>query len=251
MPDFFTSAGAGTAAEIWAAAGAVGESVAPTTERDAKQPSHRSLRYHSLAAVALATAAGSLIAGCATTTVNAAWTDPQFAGRSLRGERILVICDADSTAVKRTCQAHLAAQIAALGATPVSGPETADLTVGPPPANDRTLAAAKSAGAKAILAATVAPDATFARPGPTVSVGVGGWGGSRGGVTGGGVGVGVPVGGGQVESAYGADIVLTDVDTVRLMWTGKVTTPASQDINGQMSELAKAGVDAARSAGFF
>ena len=193
-----------------------------------------------------------LLGGCATTTVNAEWTDPQFAGRSLRGERVLVVCDASDTAVRRVCQDQLAAQVAQSGATPVSGPDTAGLTAGPPPANDKTLAAARRAGAKAILAATVAPDATVVSGGSGISFGIGGFGGSGGGtVSGGGVGIGVPIGGGQVETAYGANLALTDVGTVRLMWTSKVTAPASRNINMQMGEIAKVGIGAARSAGFF
>jgi hypothetical protein len=46
-------------------------------------------------------------------------------------------------------------------------------------------------------------------------------------------------------------MVLTDVATVRLMWTGKVTTPASQNVSAQIGELARVGVEAARAAGFF
>jgi hypothetical protein len=209
------------------------------------------LRGRGLAAAVLLGAGGCLIAGCATTTVNAEWTDPQFAGRSLRGERVLVVCDANDTAVRRICQDQLAAQVAASGATPVTGPETADLTAGPPPANDKTLAAARSSGAKAILAATVGPDATVVSGGSGISFGIGGWGGSGGGVSGGGVGIGVPLGGGQVETAYGANMALTDVGTVRLMWSSKVTAPASRNVNEQLGEIAKVGVGAARTAGFF
>lgn len=203
------------------------------------------------AAAALLATAGSFIAGCATTTVNAEWTDPQFAGRSLRGERVLVVCDANDITVRRICRDQLAAQVSAAGATPVTGPETADLTAGPPPANDKTLAAARSAGARAILAATVAPDATVVSGGSSISFGFGGFGGSGGGVTGGGVGIGVPIGGGQVDTAYGANIALTDVATVRLMWTSKVTAPASRNVNMQIGEIAKVGIGAARTAGFF
>ncbi len=200
-------------------------------------------------AAALLGASGCLIAGCASTRVNAEWADPQFAGRSLRGARVLVVCDANDTAVRRICQEQLAAQVKAAGATPVSG--QADLTVGPPPANDKTIAAARSAEAKAILGARVGPDATVVNPGPSISFGIGGFGGSRGGVTGGGVGIGMPVGGAQVETAYGADLTLTDVETVRLMWTGKVTSPASGNVNTQLGELARVGIEAAGRAGFF
>jgi hypothetical protein len=201
--------------------------------------------------VAAALVAACILGGCATTTVNAEWTDPQFASRSLRGERVLVVCDASDTVVQRVCQDRLAAQVSAAGATPVAGAETAGLTAGPPPANDKTLAAARRAGAKAILAATVAPDATVVSGGSSVSFGFGGWGGSGGGVSGGGVGVGMPIGGGRVDTAYGANLALTDVGTVRLMWTSKVTAPASQNVNMQIEEIAKVGVGAARSAGFF
>ena len=179
------------------------------------------------------------IAGCATTRVEAEWRDPQFTGGSLRGAKVLVVCDAKEVVVKRICEDEVAAQVAASGATPVTGPETADLAVGPPPANDRTLAAARKAGAKAILGSTIAPDATVVSPGPSVGFGFGGFGGSRGWGSGVGLGVGVPVGPAQVSTAYAADMVLTDVDTVRVVWTSKVTTPASQDINAQLSELAK------------
>jgi hypothetical protein len=202
-----------------------------------------------LAAAALLGAGACFLAGCASTRVNAEWTDPQFAGRSLRGARVLVVCDANDTAVRRICQEQLAAQVKAAGATPVSG--QVDLTVGPPPANDKTIAAARSAGAKAILGATVGPDATVVNPGPSISFGLGGFSGSRGGVSGGGVGIGMPVGGAQVDTAYGADLTLTDVETVRLMWTGKVTSPASGNVNTQMGELARVGIEAAGRAGFF
>lgn len=202
-------------------------------------------------AAALLGSGGCFIAGCATTAVNAEWKDPQFAGRSLRGERVLVVCDANDTVVRRICQDQLAVQVSAAGAMPITGPETADLTAGPPPANDKTLAAAKRAGARAILAATVAPDATVVSGGSGISFGIGGFGGSGGGVSGGGVGIGVPIGGGQVETAYAANLGLTDVATVRLMWTSKVTAPPSRNVNMQMGEIAKVGIGAARSAGFF
>jgi hypothetical protein len=46
-------------------------------------------------------------------------------------------------------------------------------------------------------------------------------------------------------------MVLTDAATVKLMWSSKVTTPASSNLNAQMSELARVGVEAARGAGLF
>jgi hypothetical protein len=46
-------------------------------------------------------------------------------------------------------------------------------------------------------------------------------------------------------------MVLADVGTARLMWSSKITTPASQNLGAQMGELARVGVEAARTAGFF
>jgi hypothetical protein len=203
-----------------------------------------------LAAVALLAATAVVIAGCASTKVVAEWSDPQFAGRSLKGEKVLVVCDANETVIRRICQDQLAAYLTASGAVPVSG--RADLTVGPPPANDKTLAAARSAGAKAILGSTIAPDATVVNPGPSVGFSLGGFGfGGGGGGVGAGVGVGVPVGSAQAATGYASDLVLTDVATGRLMWTSKATAPASQDVGRQIGELAKAGVEAAQKAGLF
>jgi hypothetical protein len=189
----------------------------------------------------------ALAAGCATTRVDAEWADPAFAGRSLRGAKVLVVCDAADPTVQRLCVDRLSAEVATAGATPVSVP---GLTAGPPPANDRSIAAARSAGAAAILAAALAPDAAIVRPGPSIGVGIGGWGGSGGRtVTGGGVGVGVPIGSGSVEQAYAASVSLTDVSTVRPMWSSRVTARASGSLNEQVADLARAAVEAARGAG--
>jgi hypothetical protein len=204
-----------------------------------------------LAAALLMGSGAGMMAGCATTQVTVQWSDPEFAGRSLRGEKVLVVCDAPDVAIRGVCQDQVAAQVRASGATPVISPD-AGLTVGPPPANDKTLAAARAAGAKAILGSTIGPDVTVVSPGSSIGIGVGGFGGSGGGsVMGGSVGIGFPVGGGQATTGYAANMVLTDVATVRLMWTGKVTTPASQNVSAQIGELARVGVEAARAAGFF
>ena len=65
-------------------------------------------------------AAALLAAGCAaSTTVGPQWSDPQFAGRSLRGARLLVVCEAPDPALRRQCQDRVAAELVAYGATPV------------------------------------------------------------------------------------------------------------------------------------
>jgi hypothetical protein len=228
----------------------------PTTQvRSVPHPN--ALAAPGLAAAALLALVGVLIAGCASTRIQAQWTDPRFADHSLRGAKVLVVCDAQETAVRRICEEQLSAHVAASGATPVTGPESDSRAAGAGSIDEGILAAARSAGAKAILASTIAPDATVVSPGPTVGFGIGGFGGSGGwrgasGVgVGGGVGVSVPVGGGHVSTAYAANMVLTDVASGRMMWTSKVAGPASQDVGAQIGKLAKTGIDAAREAGLF
>jgi len=205
-----------------------------------------------LAAALLVVSGAGLAGGCATTQVSVQWSDPQFAGRSLRSEKVLVVCEAPDLAMRGVCQDEIAAHLRTFGATPVIGSEPG-LTVGPAPANDATLAAARAAGANAILGATVARDTTVVEGGSSVGFGFGGFSRSGGGVTGrsAGVGLGVPVGGGREMSSYRANLVLTDIASVRVMWTGTITTQASDDIGDQVRELARVGVEAARKAGFF
>lgn len=207
------------------------------------------------AAGALLALGGLLFTGCASTRIQAQWTDPQFADHSLRGAKVLVVCNASETTMQRICQDQLSAQVLAAGATPVSEPASDHPAAGAAPISHELLAAARSAGAKAILSSALAPEATVVNPGPTVGIGVGGFGGSggwhSGGGVGGSVGVSVPVGAGRVNTAYGANMVLTEVASGRMMWTSKVTAPASQDVGAQIAELAKTGLDAARKAGLF
>ena len=70
-------------------------------------------------------------------------------------------------------------------------------------------------------------------------------------MTGGGVGIGVPIGGGTVDQAYAASAALTDVATVKLMWSSRVTTAASGNLNTQVASISTEVLAAARRAGFF
>jgi hypothetical protein len=208
----------------------------------------------SVAAVALLGLCGLLVGGCASTAVQAQWADPLFAGRSLRGTTVLVVCNANAPAVQRICQDQIAARMLMSGIRPVMATE-ADLSAAQgEPITDKIFAAARREGAHAIWAATVAPDVTVVSPGPTIGVGIGGFGTSggwhRSSGVGGGIGVGFPAGGEQVNTAYAADVTLTDVETGRLMWTSRITTPASQDITEQVARLVEVGVTSAQQAGF-
>jgi hypothetical protein len=215
----------------------------------------RTDRALATAAVTLLVLGGFLGGGCASTTVQAQWVDPSFAGQSLRGATVLVLCDASDAALTRLCKDHLAGQVVAAGATPIVAPDVALLTAEGGRLPDIVFEGARQAGAKAIVAVTIAPDATVASPGPTIGVGFGGFssagGWHRSSGIGTGVGVAVPVGAESVTTAYGAHLTLTDVATGRLMWASKVTTPASSDIAEQVGKLVQAGREAAQQAGFF
>lgn len=186
-----------------------------------------------------------MAAGCASTRLDAQWVDPQFAGRPLAGAKVLVVCSAAELTVKRLCQERMAAEVTALGATAVPGPDQG----GPGP--DAYLGAARSVGARAVLVASVAPDANVVSSAPSVSFGLGGFNWGGGSSVGGGVGVSMPVGNASVKTAYGANTSLTDVATGKLMWTGKASTPAQDDLGAQIGELSRATLGAAQKAGLF
>ena len=67
-----------------------------------------------LALVALVT-----ICGCASTTLDAQWRDPQVPGNYLRGARVLVTCEAGDLTLKKICEDQLVAELTARGATTV------------------------------------------------------------------------------------------------------------------------------------
>ena len=61
---------------------------------------------HSVIA-AILVADSLLLVGCASDNIQAEWTDPEFAGHSLRGEKVLIVCEANGEAVRRICQQQL------------------------------------------------------------------------------------------------------------------------------------------------
>lgn len=207
--------------------------------------SSASTRSRAKAAVA-GVAVATLLIGCASTRLDAQWSDPALGPSPLRGARVLVACDAFELVVRQICQDQLAAQVMARGATPVF------LAPGFPVATDRSvdaqlLPAAREAGATAMMVMTVAVAVNEFSPGFTI--GIGGFGlGRSGGV---GLGLEAPIGGGRVTSGYSANGRVTDVPSGRLVWTAKATAPPSSDINAQMGELSKAVLGAADKAGLF
>lgn len=200
-----------------------------------------------LAATALVSAL--LVGGCASTRLDAQWVDPQLGGTaSLRGAKVLVACEAFESVVKQICQDQLAAEVVARGAVPVHASKVVNPEPGRPLPAEQYFAAAREAGAKAVLSATVMLAARDLSPG--MSIGIGGFGIGTGRVGVGG-GVSVPIGGGQPTAGYATDNRITDVASGRLLWTAKASTPPSADINAQLGSLAKTALAAAEKAGLF
>jgi hypothetical protein len=193
-----------------------------------------------------------LLAGCAGSRVNAQWSDPQFVGQPPRGAKVLVACQAADPTLRRLCADRVAARLTALGAVPVLAQDNGDVGDAATPGEAALLQAARSAGTAVLLRTQLAPEVVAVAPGPTIGIGIGGFGGGY--RSGGGVGFGVsaPLGaGGPAETGYGASASLTDVASGRLMWSARASAPPSSDVGQQLSELAGLLLDAARQAGFF
>jgi hypothetical protein len=190
---------------------------------------------------ALLLGAATVLAGCASTQLEAQWVDPQFAAGSLHGARVLIACEASEMVVQQMCQDQLAAELVARGATPVPLPQATA------PNAEAYAQAARNGGANVVLTQRVVPYGTTVSPGFTV--GVGGFGFGSGGSAG--VGVSAPVGGGQLSTGYAADTRLTDVGTGRLLWTAKASSPPSHDVQTQVHELARAIFASADKSGVF
>lgn len=198
--------------------------------------------------IAIATLTAGLSA-CATTQIDAQWSNPAYAGRSLRGAPVLVVCEAQEPTLQRICEDQVASQIAALGGVPTRGTQAAAGT--PAVGTDPYLAAARQFGARAIVRTTLNTGAIVAAPtGPTVGIGIGGGGGYRGGVGGFG-GISFPIGGTRVSSAYTTETAVIDPASGALMWSARASSSATQDASGQIAELAKAAADALRQSGLF
>jgi hypothetical protein len=197
--------------------------------------------------VALAATVLTLMAGCASTRLDAQWADPQLSPGLLRGAKVLVACEAYEPVVKRLCLDQMAAELTAHGAAPVLAADVPNSTPGRPVPEDQLLGAARLAGAKAVWSTTM--QIADQSQGSGFSVGLGGFGG--GSRVGGGVGVSLPVGGGQGNNGYAANGKLTDVSSGRVLWTAKASAPPSADVNAQVGELARTVLGAADKAGLF
>lgn len=193
-----------------------------------------------------------LLASCASSRINAQWSDPQFTGQPPRGAKVLVACQAADPTLRRICADRMAARLAALGALPVLAPDNGDVGDAATQGEAALLQAARRAGATVLLRTQLAPEVVAVAPGPTIGIGIGGFGGGY--RSGGGVGFGMsaPIGGaGPAETGYGATASLTDVASGRLMWSARASAPPSSDVAQQLAAMATLLLDAARQAGFF
>lgn len=199
---------------------------------------------HALLCVALA--AG--LAGCASTRLDAQWSDPQLAPNPLRGARVMVVCEAYDLAIKRICQDQMAAEVVARGGTAVPGPDAGEGAPVRPLNNDQYLGAARNAGASAVLTHSITT--ADVSSGSGVSIGLGAFG-IGGGSVRGGAGVSVPVGGQRTNTGYAINSRVTEVPSGKLLWTAKASASPSSDVSAQLSELHKAVFGAADKAQLF
>src|SRR5512132_3333833 len=104
------------------------------------------------------------LAACATTQLDAQWTNPDYSGRSLRGAPVLVACEAREPTLQRICEDQVAGQLTALGGIPTRSFQVA-AEAAPTAGTDPYLAAARRIGARAIVRTTLTPSALVASQG--------------------------------------------------------------------------------------
>ncbi|HEX6018638.1 MAG TPA: hypothetical protein VFZ28_11100 [Burkholderiaceae bacterium] len=191
-------------------------------------------------ALTMSLAAAALLAACASTRLDAQWSDPQLQPGSLRGARVMVACEAYDQVVKRICQDQMAAEVSARGGKPVQAPDTSNQAPGRPLGAEQYLPAARSAGAKALITHYVTQSDVAVSGPSSVSFGIGGFGFGGGGTSvGTGVGVTAPVGGGQTTVGYAVNSSITDVGSGRVIQSAKASAPPSSDVTAQLNELNK------------
>lgn len=198
------------------------------------------------ALIATMVAIAALGAGCASTRLDAQWSDPQSAGATLRGTRLLVACEARDLTLRQLCEQRLADEVSAGGGQAMSASAVPALAAMAAPTAEAYVDAARAREAAGVLVVQIA--AADVQQGSPVSLGIGGF--SIGGSGGLGVGLSVPVGGSGLQVGYQASGRLVQVAGNRLMWTGRATSPASTDVPGQLDELTRALFEGVRKAGF-
>jgi hypothetical protein len=188
--------------------------------------------------------------------LGAQYLAPDVPAQALRGATVLVVCDAAESAIRLNCESQLSAQLLALGARPVTDARVVSPTPGREAPAGAYIAAAQAAGAHAVFNATLAPDFSVVSSGPTISFGIGGFGGSggyRGGGSGvgGGVGITVPAGPATATGGLSAIGSIVDVASGNVMWSAKAIVPPASDPAAMVADAARALAGAARDARLF
>ena len=203
-------------------------------------------------AVQASIAAAALLSACASTQLDAQWSDPQLAPGNLRGAKVMVACEAYELVIKRICQDQMAAAVTARGGTPVLAPDTTNQAPGRPLGAEQYLPAARNAGAKAVITHYVTQSDVSVSGPSSVSFGIGGFGFGGGGTSvGTGVGVTAPVGGGKTHVGYAINSSVLDAGSGRLIQSAKASAPPSSDVTAQIGELTRLVFGAVDSAKLF
>lgn len=190
-------------------------------------------------------AAALLLTACATTHMDAQWTNPDYSGRNVRGGSVLVACEAQDLTLQRVCEDQLAAAVSARGAKATLNSQLAAAPV-TGTGTDPYLAAAKRVGARAVVRMTLNSGQPVAvDSGPSIGFGLGGGSGRFGG----GAGLSFPIGGSRVSQAYAAETALIDSATGATMWSGRASSSTAQNATAQITELTQATIEALRTSG--
>lgn len=191
----------------------------------------------------------ALLGGCASSALDASWSDPDAPMPRLGGQRVLAVCEAYDTVVRQICLDRLVAELDSRGATAVRADDGLVASDPSRSLTDAQLArAARDAGASTAFVSSIVIGTRDRSPG--FSVGIGGFG-IGGGGFGGGVGVSAPIGGGQERRGYAASGRLTDAGSGRLLWTARASAQPSTDVAEQMTTLNRTLVEAVGKAGAF
>ena len=207
------------------------------------------MKYFAPTQLALASLVVACLTGCSSAPQQVAqWADPAVGreARLLRGEKVVIACDAYDLTMQRICEHRLFNEVLAKGAFPVR------ITAGTALLNDRALdgqlvADATKQGAKAIFTMTLTPANSDAGSG--VSLGIGGFSFGRGG--GGGIGLSVPVGREGVATGFAASGRVTATGSNRMIWSASLLSSPSSDLDAQFATLSKSMVELAQGAGLF
>lgn len=112
-----------------------------------------------------------LLYGCASSSLVAQWSDPQFAGQPPRGAKVMVVCQAQDFTTRRICADRMSERLLTLGMQPISAPD-AD---GAKTDHATLLLGARNVGATALLRTSIAPEATAISTAPSFNIGIGGF----------------------------------------------------------------------------